>query len=264
MRKRLLMIVVAAAMTAMMSMTVFAGVSLDGTKGNWISNDTGWWWQNEDGTWPHSGWFWLDGNEDGAAECYLFDGNGYMMTNTISGDGFRVNADGAWVDANGVVQTRRTDSLTNPAVQQPSVNTGVTTTTDNGGYNEYGCSNVAIEMLHNSREENAKFGEVSVLDQGIGIYITYANGFGVAYPTASTGHYKTVQVDTTRNDLDPTHMFKYYDSALTDPDKIADYFYSIGFEGGIEGTWSSGLTCHIKVGDRAAIDWNNRGVIVLR
>lgn len=47
----------------------------------------------------------LDGNGDGVAECYYFDGNGYMLANTTTPDGYTVNADGAWT-VNGVVQTK--------------------------------------------------------------------------------------------------------------------------------------------------------------
>ena len=52
-----------------------------------------------------AGWQWLDGNGDGVAECYYFDGNGYMLSSTITPDGYQVNANGAWV-SNGTVQTQ--------------------------------------------------------------------------------------------------------------------------------------------------------------
>lgn len=78
-------------------MTVFAA--------GWQQNATGWWWQNDDGSWPANSWQWLDGNGDGVAECYYFDGNGYMLANTTTPDGYTVNADGAWT-VNGVVQTK--------------------------------------------------------------------------------------------------------------------------------------------------------------
>lgn len=79
------------------NMTVFAA--------GWQQNATGWWWQNDDGSWPANSWQWLDGNGDGVAECYYFDGNGYMLANTTTPDGYTVNADGAWT-VNGVVQTK--------------------------------------------------------------------------------------------------------------------------------------------------------------
>ena len=79
-------------------MTSFAG---------WQSDTDGYWWQNDDGTYPTNTWQWLDGNGDGVAECYYFDGNGYMLANTTTPDGYQVNIDGAWT-VNGVVQTQGT------------------------------------------------------------------------------------------------------------------------------------------------------------
>ncbi len=72
----------------------------------WQKNTTGWWWQNPDGSWPANCWQWLDGNGDGTAECYYFDGNGYLLVNTITPDGYLVNDGGAWV-VNNVVQTKQ-------------------------------------------------------------------------------------------------------------------------------------------------------------
>ena len=41
-------------------------------------------------------WQWLDGNEDGIAECYAFDREGWMYADTATPDGYTVNTDGAW------------------------------------------------------------------------------------------------------------------------------------------------------------------------
>ena len=95
--KKIVALVMAMAMVVGSNMTVFAA--------GWQQNATGWWWQNDDGSWPANSWQWLDGNRDGVAECYYFDGNGYMLANTTTPDGYTVNADGAWT-VNGVVQTK--------------------------------------------------------------------------------------------------------------------------------------------------------------
>ena len=50
-------------------------------------------------------WQWLDGNEDGTAECYAFDSEGWMYAGGQTPDGYSVNGDGAWT-VNGVVQTK--------------------------------------------------------------------------------------------------------------------------------------------------------------
>lgn len=84
------------AMAMMMTVPAFAG---------WQNNTTGWWWQNADNTYPANKWEWLDGNGDGTAECYFFDANGYVLTNTNTPDGSQVDANGAWV-SNGAVQTK--------------------------------------------------------------------------------------------------------------------------------------------------------------
>ena len=73
--------------------------------GTWKQNNVGWWFDNGNGTYPASTWQWIDGNNDGIAECYYFDHAGYMLANTSTPDGYQVNASGAWVQ-NGAVQTK--------------------------------------------------------------------------------------------------------------------------------------------------------------
>ena len=96
-------LVTAAIMTAAMNMTVFAA--------GWQQNANGWWYAtNESGTeWYADGWQWIDGNQDGTAECYYFDENGYILANTVKPDGYYVNADGAWI-IDGQVQTAQISS----------------------------------------------------------------------------------------------------------------------------------------------------------
>ncbi len=98
-RKWLLLLTVV--MSMMMSFTAFAGVWKTGVE----PNQTRWWYDNEDGTYASNGWQWIGGNQDGIAECYYFDSNGWMVSDGTTPDGYQVNADGAWVSL-GVVQTR--------------------------------------------------------------------------------------------------------------------------------------------------------------
>ena len=74
---------------------------------SWQQAGAGWRWQKDDGSYQAGGWQWLDGNQDGVSECYYFDANGYMLSDTITPDGYRVNASGAWVE-NGTVKTMGT------------------------------------------------------------------------------------------------------------------------------------------------------------
>ncbi len=103
MKKKLLTVLSATALSLSMCIPAFAG--------QWVSNTTGWWWQNDDGSWPANSWQWLDGNKDGVSECYYFGQNGYLLVNTTTPDGYKVNADGAWTE-NGVVQTKGTATAT--------------------------------------------------------------------------------------------------------------------------------------------------------
>ena len=88
----------AAALTAAMSVTAFAG--------QWEQDSAGWWWQEDDGSYARNTWQWLDGNRDGVYECYYFEDSGYLAVNTTV-DGYQVNGDGCWVDG-GRVMTRLT------------------------------------------------------------------------------------------------------------------------------------------------------------
>ena len=43
--------------------------------GSWQQDQRGWWWQADDGSYPAGEWRWIDGNGDGMAEFYCFDGS---------------------------------------------------------------------------------------------------------------------------------------------------------------------------------------------
>lgn len=165
MKKKLFTAVIAGVMAMAMSMTALAA--------GWQKNDTGWWYATNDaGTqWHANGWQWIDGNGDGTAECYYFDGNGYMLAGTTTPDGYTVNADGAWVSG-GTVQTQQAQQA-QPV--QAMRNTGEIQ------YDSNGFSLTALDMLNNTREANAKYGEVSEMDIADQIYVTYSNGLNASY-----------------------------------------------------------------------------------
>ena len=98
MRKKALSIMLVCAATMLLTIPAFAA--------GWQKDNIGWWYQNDDGTYPTKEWKWLDGNGDGIAECYYFNSFGYCLMNAMTPDGYMVNADGAWV-VNGVVQTQK-------------------------------------------------------------------------------------------------------------------------------------------------------------
>ena len=85
------------------SFPAFAGTWLLGQDGKEVR----WWYDNGDGTRANNEWRWIDGDGNGIAECYCFDANGWLLTNTITPDAYTVDANGAWC-VNGVVQTKST------------------------------------------------------------------------------------------------------------------------------------------------------------
>ena len=97
--------------TIIMPITSFAS--------GWQGNDNiGWWYgTNENNTtWYQDGWHWVDGNNDGIAECYYFQNDGYVLRNTFAPDGSLVNASGAWV----IGETVQTKSVSLPAASSTS------------------------------------------------------------------------------------------------------------------------------------------------
>lgn len=74
--------------------------------GAWQQNEKGWWWQNNDGSYPSDRWALLDGNGDGTAEYYYFNKEGYLLTDGVTPDHRTVNADGALL-RNGQIVSRR-------------------------------------------------------------------------------------------------------------------------------------------------------------
>lgn len=93
-------------MTLTLSVPAFAG--------QWMSDSSGWWYQNADGSYLKSGWYWIDGC------CYYFNSNGYILTDTTAPDGSTVNSDGAWT-SNGAVVTRPSEvTLSSLSVKVPN------------------------------------------------------------------------------------------------------------------------------------------------
>ena len=99
-------------LSAALMMSVMAAVPAFAA--GWQKNNTGWWYGTnaDNSTWYANGWQWVDGNGDGVAECYYFDGNGYIATNGTTPDGYQVNGDGQWMQ-NGVVQTKSAATTVN-------------------------------------------------------------------------------------------------------------------------------------------------------
>ena len=87
-----------------------------------------WWFDFGNGDYFKSSWQWIDGNQDGIAECYCFDENGWMYENTTTPDGYTVNENGAWTVSN-IVQTKTSDLI--PKNNTNNINNGNNNTSNN-------------------------------------------------------------------------------------------------------------------------------------
>ena len=215
MKKKIFTLVAAAAMTAAMTVTSMAA--------GWQQNAVGWWYgTNADNTqWHANGWQWLDGNGDGTAECYYFDGNGYMAANTTTPDGYQVNADGAWT-VNGAVQTKQVEVQN---VNQTSGDLKSTSVYDA----ETGISEAALDMLYHTREENKKYGEI--LSERIAgkDFVHYSSGLKVYYwPNGEYGWLpeQVFVADTSLSSEDAAKIFKY--AVNETPSSLVNKMKSIG------------------------------------
>ena len=101
--KRYITILSALMLSAAMSLSAFAG-ELYG----WQQDNVGTWFKDIDGTWPANTWKWIPIDDNGTdyVACYYFDNNGYLMTNTTTPDGYKVNEYGMWINDNGEVNVQ--------------------------------------------------------------------------------------------------------------------------------------------------------------
>lgn len=80
---------------------------------SWVHNNTGWWWQEDNGSYPANQWKVING------KWYWFDGNGYMVTGwrSIGGSWYYFESNGAmasnkwignyYVESNGTMATNK-------------------------------------------------------------------------------------------------------------------------------------------------------------
>lgn len=76
--KKVLAVILTGALTASLSLTAFAG--------QWQKDENGWWWQEDDGSYPVNTVKFIDADSDGTGEGYYFDENGYVYRCTVAGD----------------------------------------------------------------------------------------------------------------------------------------------------------------------------------
>lgn len=187
-----------AVMSATMAMTAFAG--------EWKTADNGnWWYDNGNGSYTSNGWQWIDGNGDGVAESYYFDGNGYLLTNTTTPDGYTVNENGAWVE-NNVIQTKTVNAAEANAIDPANyVGTYSYTGAETYIYNEQTQQyNLLVATANNSWEEwNSKIhpGDFYIVEEGFTISnaksdrFDYAEGYSAPYTLLKNGDEWVVDVN---------------------------------------------------------------------
>ena len=90
------------AITIVIATATMASQAMPAMAAEWKQDNTGWWYQEDNGSYPTNSWKWING------KCYYFDSNGYMLASTTTPDGYTVDATGAWT-VNGVVQTQSTE-----------------------------------------------------------------------------------------------------------------------------------------------------------
>jgi len=96
MRKKLLF----ALTTMVMTSIAFGADSFTTYAGQWQQEGNTWWYQNDDNSYPVNGWEQIDGN------WYCFGGDGYLLTNTTTPDGYQVDSNGAWIN-NGQINSEQ-------------------------------------------------------------------------------------------------------------------------------------------------------------
>lgn len=101
MKKRVMMGIAATVLTVAVSVPAYAG--------EWKSNGKGYWWQAANGSYPTNCSMFIDGNNDGVAELFYFDSEGYMLANTDI-DNYHIDNEGycmpRFLDGSGYLNER--------------------------------------------------------------------------------------------------------------------------------------------------------------
>ena len=127
---------------------------LSGTaQADWVKGESknAWGFDFGNGDYFKSSWQWIDSNQDGIAECYCFDENGWMYENTITPDGYTVNENGAWTVSN-IVQTKTSDLI-------PKNNTNNSINTASNNFTETQNNNLAETRSYEENQGNEDFSE---------------------------------------------------------------------------------------------------------
>ncbi|WP_395546682.1 MULTISPECIES: hypothetical protein [unclassified Lacrimispora] len=88
-----------------MSIMLSTAFCINAIAGEWKFNDLGWKYQNEDGSYMTNTWGEING------KWYYFNRDGYMLSDTITPDGYQVNKNGEWTQSNTITNgTKNTET----------------------------------------------------------------------------------------------------------------------------------------------------------
>lgn len=81
-------------LTCMMTAVLIISNSVTALAGQWRQDESGWWYQEDDGSFPKSCW------KDVGGKQFYFNEDGYMLANTVTPDGYVIGGNGEQVKNN--------------------------------------------------------------------------------------------------------------------------------------------------------------------
>lgn len=127
--------------------------------GQWKQDSKGWWYQEDNGSYPASTWKEINGKQ------YYFGADGYMLANTTTPDGYTVNGDGAWT-VNGVVQEKKKSTSENFIAKTIIEDMGSTYAQLKAKYGDYDQSTYNPGLYYTNVYFNDKFSTLSSSSTG--------------------------------------------------------------------------------------------------
>lgn len=76
-----------------LTLTISSMWSMTALAGEWKLDSSGWWYQNDDGSYPKEQWQEIGG------QYYYFKPDGYMLADSMTPDGYYVDTNGVWVQS---------------------------------------------------------------------------------------------------------------------------------------------------------------------
>ena len=150
--KRFRLLIITTLMTLSTSLSAFAG--------SWEEDAKGWWYKNDDGSYPRSTWF----TYPTTGKQYYFNENGYLLIDTTTPDGYKVGSDGAYLesDPDNLAKSKTTKSASyvnaGPGVvgaNKSSPQTKTTSTANNTNNNNNSNNNSNSNSNSNSNTSTA-------------------------------------------------------------------------------------------------------------